>query len=139
MSDLGHACRLLGLTGLTLDEFDEARAAFLDNIRRQDAAGTTEQDELFEEGGRLAVVVHLRIESFHAFAREALRRLDGPPELVQLFDPDRDFHVRLDDGRTAMVASVLAASGDARTAPGSEGVDLRELQRQLEAVFATRR
>ncbi|HEY3207458.1 MAG TPA: hypothetical protein VGJ58_10950 [Gaiellaceae bacterium] len=127
MNDRGHAARLLGLLRLTLAEFEEATAALLDDVRRQEVP--------FEESLRLAQVVHLRVETFRALAWLAVERLGRPTELAEPLRSDRDFHVRLDDGRTAMVASILADSGDAQIAPGSAGVDLRDLIDRLEDCF----
>lgn len=72
---LGHVVRLLSLLHHTLAEFDEATAAFLANIEQQEAveaAYGSPSKELFTEGGRLSVVVHLRADTFYALARHLL-------------------------------------------------------------------
>ena len=143
MSEVGHAARLVGLLRLALPELEEAVAALVDNVRRHRTAAAAEQEQLFEEGGRLAVVVHLRAETFRALAKEAVERLSRvsspPPRLLaELVDTERDYHLRLGEGEDAVTASVLAASGDARTAPERDvgrGVDLTEALRLLESWF----
>jgi hypothetical protein len=137
MSDLGHAVRLLGLLRLTLAEFDEATAAFLANVAEQrafEAERGHADATLFDEGGRLAVVVHLRVDTYAALARTLLARLgEDEPRL----DPDRDLHVRFGSSERPWTASVWSASGDAGIRPGDgSGLSLHELHEQLEQLVA---
>jgi hypothetical protein len=91
---LGHVVRLLSLLHHTLTELDEATAAFLANVERQDqlesALGAVDT-ALFEEGGRLSEVVHLRVETFYALmtvllddAARSIERYFGPIDGVRL-------------------------------------------------------
>jgi hypothetical protein len=90
-----------------------------------------------EEGGMLAIVVHLRVETYAALARMLLARLDeDDPRL----DPDRDLHVRFGSPQRPWTASVWAASGDAGISPGNgSGLSLSEphalLERRTETAF----
>jgi hypothetical protein len=80
---LNHATRLLGFLSRTLTEVEEATVAFLANVERREAYEATHDGgvdpQLFEEGGRLSVIVHLRVETFHALARLLLDRLADAP------------------------------------------------------------
>jgi hypothetical protein len=89
IGDLNHATRLLDFLGRTHREFEEVSAAFVANLRRQDEM--PDSRELFEEGGRLSVVVHHRVETFVALARvlldrvaQAIERYFGPAPGVSL-------------------------------------------------------
>jgi hypothetical protein len=141
MSELGHAVRLLGLLRLTLAEFDEAAAAFLANVAEQEAFESEHgvaDAALFEEGGRLSTVVHLRVETYAALARMLLARLgEEEPRL----DIDRDLHVRFGSPERPWTASVWATSGDAGISPGDgSALSLRELHELLEGhIDAARR
>jgi hypothetical protein len=93
ISGVNHGSRILAFLTHTLIEHEQASLALLENIREQErleeqlaARGARprpvtperlvpEQRALFEEGGRLAEVVHLRTETFYALARVLLDRL----------------------------------------------------------------
>jgi hypothetical protein len=141
---LNEAARLLSFLRATLVELDEATASFLENIREQDALEASAQRdpdrerELFEAGGRLAGVMHLRVEAFYALARQLLDALtlfvDGHAEVADRLAPslaaraeelgaqlatDHDRHVRLDNGASTMTASVWSSTGDCGMTPGA--------------------
>jgi hypothetical protein len=141
---LNEAARRLSFMRATLVELDEASAAFLENIREQDALEASAQrdpdreSELFEAAGRLAGVVHLRVEGFYALARQLLDALtlfvDGLAEGADRLAPnlvareeqlraelatDHDRHVRLGPGARTMTASVWSSTGDCGMTPGA--------------------
>jgi hypothetical protein len=140
VAPLNEAARLLSFLRTTVSELDEASAAFLQNIREQDdleASAHRDRDravELFEAGGRLAGVVHLRVEAFYALARQllgALMQFAGgadrlAPSLIARTEQlraelatDHDRHVRLGDGARTMTASAWTSSGDCGMTPGT--------------------
>lgn len=71
--------RLAGFLAITLREYEEAAESFKQNATRQDElaaeAGegehtlTPEEVTLYEQGTRLALVLHLKIETFYVFAK----------------------------------------------------------------------
>ena len=144
LAPLNHATRLLHSLHRTLDEYEQAIAALIDNVERQERVDASADSELFEEGGRLSTLVHHRVETFRAFARLLLDRLaellegygaeraPGRPPLLTELAGDRDLHVVSVHGRRSVRSTIWSASGDAELKvfdPGEtpgEGVTLRE-------------
>jgi hypothetical protein len=159
VAPLNETARLLSFLRATLSELDEASAAFLRNIQEQDDLEASahrdrgRERELFEAGGRLAGVVHLRVETFYALARQLLDALTqfagGPdrlaPSLVARTEQlraelgtDHDRHVQLGSGARTMTASAWTSSGDCGMTPGTlpGSVALADLLSPLEEHVA---
>lgn len=141
---LGHAVRLLSLLRLTLAELDEATGALVANIDHQDEleavhgtrreALTLEQQQLFEECGRLSVAVHHRVDTFFALARLLLDRVAQAVET----DLRPTAGVRLTNAPTAR-GTPRRGSPVAERSPGQgAAADRRGLRRSRPAVTLER-